>query len=41
MATVIALPLLALGALLIKLTDRGPILHRQKRMGDGGARSSW
>ncbi len=36
-ATVISLPLLALGALLIKLTDRGPVLHRQKRIGAGGS----
>ena len=36
LATVIALPLLAVGAVLIKLTDRGPILHRQKRIGAGG-----
>lgn len=35
-ASVLALPLLLLSALAIKLGDRGPVLHRQPRMGEGG-----
>ncbi|MEO8092134.1 MAG: exopolysaccharide biosynthesis polyprenyl glycosylphosphotransferase [bacterium] len=33
---VITLPLLALGALAIKLQDRGPVLYRQRRLGEHG-----
>jgi lipopolysaccharide/colanic/teichoic acid biosynthesis glycosyltransferase len=36
MAALVAAPVLAVAALLIKVTDRGPILHRQERMGEGG-----
>lgn len=34
---VVALPIMALTALLIKLDSRGPILYRQERIGQGGA----
>ena len=33
---IIALPLVALGALAIKLGDRGPVFYRQSRVGEGG-----
>lgn len=36
-ASLIALPLVALGALAIKLEDRGPVFYRQRRLGEGGA----
>jgi exopolysaccharide biosynthesis polyprenyl glycosylphosphotransferase len=35
-ASIVALPLIAIAALAIKLEDRGPILYRQVRMGEGG-----
>ena len=35
-ATVLALPVVAISALAIKLTDGGPVLHRQKRVGEAG-----
>ncbi len=35
-AALIALPPLLIAAIAIKLTDRGPVLHRQVRMGAGG-----
>ncbi|MBM3666203.1 MAG: hypothetical protein FJW90_01755 [Actinobacteria bacterium] len=35
-AAVFALPLLLVAALAIKIGDRGPILHRQTRLGEGG-----
>ena len=35
-AALLALPLIALAAVAIKLTDRGPILYRQRRIGEGG-----
>ncbi len=35
-ASVLALPLLAVAAIAIKLGDSGPILHRQTRLGEGG-----
>lgn len=36
-AALLALPLLIISAVLIKLTDRrGPVLHRQVRLGEGG-----
>ena len=35
-AGVLALPLLAIAAIAVKLTSRGPLLHRQIRMGEGG-----
>jgi lipopolysaccharide/colanic/teichoic acid biosynthesis glycosyltransferase len=34
---VVSSPLLALGALAVKLTDRGPVLYRQTRVGKDGA----
>ena len=36
-ALLIASPLLALAALAIKLTSRGPVIYRQRRVGRGGA----
>jgi exopolysaccharide biosynthesis polyprenyl glycosylphosphotransferase len=33
----LALPLLLLSAIAIKLSDRGPVLHRQVRIGEGGS----
>ena len=36
-AALIAFPLIALGALLIKLDDRGPVFYRQRRVGEGGS----
>jgi sugar transferase (PEP-CTERM system associated) len=36
-ALVIALPLMALVALAVKLTSRGPVFYRQTRVGKGGA----
>ena len=36
LAAVLALPLIAISAIAIKLTDRGPILHRQRRVGEAG-----
>ncbi len=33
---VLTLPLLALGALAVKLQDRGPVLYRQRRLGEHG-----
>jgi lipopolysaccharide/colanic/teichoic acid biosynthesis glycosyltransferase len=35
-ALVLASPVLALAALAVKLTDRGPVLYRQKRVGKDG-----
>ena len=35
-AAVLVAPLVAVAAIAIKLTDRGPVLHRQARMGEGG-----
>jgi lipopolysaccharide/colanic/teichoic acid biosynthesis glycosyltransferase len=35
-ASLIALPILLLSALAIKLTDRGPVLYRQTRIGENG-----
>ena len=35
-AALVAFPLIALGAMLIKLDDRGPIFYRQQRVGEGG-----
>ena len=34
---VLTSPLLALGALVVKLEDRGPVLYRQTRVGRDGA----
>jgi lipopolysaccharide/colanic/teichoic acid biosynthesis glycosyltransferase len=34
---VVSSPLLALGALAVKLEDRGPVLYKQVRVGQGGA----
>ncbi len=34
---IVAAPLVALAALAIKLTDRGPVMYRQTRVGAGGA----
>lgn len=36
LAALVALPVLLLAAIAVKLTDRGPILHRQLRIGEGG-----
>jgi lipopolysaccharide/colanic/teichoic acid biosynthesis glycosyltransferase len=36
-ALVVSSPLLVLGALAVKLTDRGPVLYRQTRVGKDGA----
>ncbi len=36
-AAVLALPLVAIAAVAIKLSDGGPILHRQRRMGEHGS----
>jgi exopolysaccharide biosynthesis polyprenyl glycosylphosphotransferase len=36
LAAIVALPLIAIAAVAIKLEDRGPILYRQVRMGEGG-----
>jgi lipopolysaccharide/colanic/teichoic acid biosynthesis glycosyltransferase len=35
-ASLVALPILLLSALAIKLTDRGPVLYRQTRIGENG-----
>jgi exopolysaccharide biosynthesis polyprenyl glycosylphosphotransferase len=35
-ALVVAAPLIALFAVAIKLSDRGPVLYRQRRVGEGG-----
>jgi lipopolysaccharide/colanic/teichoic acid biosynthesis glycosyltransferase len=35
-ASLIALPILFVSALAIKLTDRGPVLYRQRRIGENG-----
>lgn len=35
-AAVVAMPLILLGAVLIKINDRGPIFFRQRRVGEGG-----
>jgi lipopolysaccharide/colanic/teichoic acid biosynthesis glycosyltransferase len=37
LASVIALPILLVSALAIKLSDRGPVLYRQKRIGEYGS----
>jgi lipopolysaccharide/colanic/teichoic acid biosynthesis glycosyltransferase len=36
LAALVALPLVAIGALAIKLSDRGPVLYRQTRVGERG-----
>jgi exopolysaccharide biosynthesis polyprenyl glycosylphosphotransferase len=36
LAALVALPVVALAAIAVKLTDRGPVLHRQRRMGEAG-----
>ncbi len=35
-AAILAAPFVLVAALAIKVTDRGPVLHRQRRMGEGG-----
>jgi lipopolysaccharide/colanic/teichoic acid biosynthesis glycosyltransferase len=37
LAGVIALPIVAVAGLAIKLSDRGPVLYRQRRVGESGA----
>jgi exopolysaccharide biosynthesis polyprenyl glycosylphosphotransferase len=36
LATLVALPLIAIAAVAIKLEDRGPVLYRQRRVGEAG-----
>jgi exopolysaccharide biosynthesis polyprenyl glycosylphosphotransferase len=38
LTSIVALPLIAIAAIAIKIEDRGPVLYRQVRMGEGGRR---
>ena len=40
-ALIVAAPLIVVFAIAIKLSDRGPVFYRQRRVGEGGRSSRW